>query len=406
VLLEKVERHVAPRLTELQDRTERQAPMLESLRQELLARVGDQQAQVEQSVVDLASRLDGLAEDMKRLSEGERSSEGGLDQRFAAIEQRLVTVESAEHAPGLDGETLLAAMDERIAPRLAEMRNELQVQLQTQLEERSSLPLEESVRESLSGQLRDQHEALRAEIEAQRNQVQAVEKLQDALKAELAAQDERLQAKLEEAHEGLMSRYEEERAQRVAGLEEQQTRLEAWDERGSSRLHALQERLEDMAQAGIDEGVQRVLEQRIAQMREVISAALQPGYPGWVSRAEETPREAKLIEHEGPSSMRALTAGEDSGLLKEIEAEINDLREKLSDSHLSRLITDAVGSARAETEADHDIEARVEKRLADNWNNRLRAEVTRFEGKVRALTVMAAVGGLALLAAFALALFR
>ena len=145
-VLEKVEQQVAPRLAELQARTERQEPLLESLRQELLVRAGDQHAQVEHRVGELAGRVDALSEDMKQLSDGTLSSEAGHDQRFEVLDKRLVAIESVEHTPGPDLETMLAAMDARIAPRLAEMRNELQ----TQLEDRSPIPLEESLRESLT----------------------------------------------------------------------------------------------------------------------------------------------------------------------------------------------------------------------------------------------------------------
>ena len=395
-VLETVEQHVAPRLAELQARTEHQEPLLERLRQELLARVGDPHAQVEQSVRELACRLDALSEDMKHLSDGTLSSGAGHDQRFEVLEKRLVAIESAEHTPGPDLETMLAAMDAHIAPRLTEM----QIELQSRIEGQPPTPLVEALRERLSGQLQEQHEALRSELEAQRAQIQAISMTRDALEAELAAQGGRLQAQIEEEREQLMTRYEQERTQLAAGLEEQQTRLEACDDGWTHRFQALEKRLEEMAQVGIDDGVQRVLEQRIAQMREVISAALQPGYPGRGAWAAEVPHEVTVIEHEAPE-VRAPAAGEGGGLLKAIEAQISDLREQLSETHLRRLIADTVGSARPATEADHDFEERMATRLADRWNDRLRAEVVQFEGKVKNLTAMIAVGGVALLAVIA-----
>lgn len=472
-----VEQRVASRLAEIQARTERQEPMLESLRQELLARAGDQHAQVEQGIGDLASRLDSLSEEMKRLSDSTLAAESGHDQRFALIEKRLAAIERAEPTPAPDAETLLAAMDTHIAPQLAEMRAEIQAQLderspmpqekeeldeaelvtrlqakideeheqfmarheqeraqlaagleelqtrlkasdddwarrfqalaerldamaqagidddgepllaamdariaprlaemrnefQTLLEERSSIPMEETERESLSGQLREQHEALCSELDAQGGQIQAMEEMQAAQEAELAAQVERLRAKIEEVNDGLMSRYEQERAPLAASLEAQQTRLEAWDDGWTHRFQAMEERLDEMARVDIDDGVQRVLEQRIAHMREVVAAALQPAYPGRKTWDEETQREMKPSEDEVPSLMRAQSADEGGGLPKEIEA-------------------------------------RMTQRLADNLNDRLRAEVVRFEGKVKTLTVMIVVGGVALLAAIAmLALLR
>ena len=223
--------------------------------------------------------------------------------------------------------------------------------------------------------------------------------MREALEAELAAGGERLQAQIEAERERLMTRYEQERTQLAAGLEEQQARLAASDDGWTHRFQALEQKLDEMAQAGIDESVQRVLEQRIAQMREVIGAALQPGYPGRGAWAAEAPRDLTVIEHEAPL-VRAPEADEDGGLLKAIEAKISDLRERLSETQVRRLIAD-LGSTRPATEADPDIEERMATRLADRWNDRLRAEVAQIEGKVKTLTAVIAVGGVALLAVIA-----
>jgi hypothetical protein len=99
--------------------------------------------------------------------------------------------------------------------------------------------------------------------------------------------------------------------------------------------------------------------------------------------------------------VRAPATDEGGGLLRVIEAEISDLREQLSESQLRRLIADAVGSARPAAGADSDIEEPVALRLADGWNDRLRAEVAKFENKLKTLTVIIAVGGMALVAAIA-----
>jgi two-component system cell cycle response regulator len=338
-LLERMEAHVAPRLAEVEARIGRQEPMLDDLRQELLTKVDDRHAQVEQSVRDMVGRFERLSEDMSRLSDGALASETGHDQRYAAIEQRLTAIESAEHTPGPDLETVLAAVDARIEPRLVELGKEVQAMSEVQ----SSEPLEDVLRERLLAELQEQHATLRSELHA-----------------ELAAQGEGLQARIEEELEQLTTRYEQERTQLAAGLEEQQTRLGGFDEAWPRRLEALEARFEEMAPVDVDDHVQRALEQRIAQMREIIGAALQPSYPPRGPRAAEAEGEVTTIEHE-------------------------------------------TESARAPaTEADQDIEARVAARLADAWNDRLRAEAVKFEGKLRTLTVMVAVGGAALLAAIAM----
>jgi CheY-like chemotaxis protein len=513
-VLEKIEQQVASRLAEIQARAERQEPMLEGLRQELLTKVGDQHAQAEQGVGELASRLDSLSEDMKRLSDGTRSSEAGHDQRLAAIEQRLATIESTEPTPGLDAETMLAAMDAHIEPRLAEMRNELQAQF----EARSSMPLEEAVREGLSDQLREQHEALRSELDAQRTQAQAMEKLQDALKVDLVAQGERLQATMEEGREQFMTRYELEQARLAAGLEEQRTRLEVCDDGWTQRLQALAARLDEMVQAGIGDGAQQVqdaetmladvdahIAPRLAEMRNELLAqfearssipleeAMRESLSGQLREQDEALRsefgaqlgqvqameqqqdalkaelvamgerlEAKMAEEreqlmarqeqermqlaaglEGQQTrleacddgwtqrLQALEvkldemaqAGIDAGVQRVLEQRIAQMREVISaalqpvypdrergaDEAPSLMCAPSAeeGSARPATEAEHDIEERVAQRLAERWNDRLRAEVVQLEGKVKVLSVMIAVGGAALLAAIAtLALLR
>ncbi len=328
--LEKLEQHVAPRLAEIKETIGRHEPMLDGLRQELLARVDDQNVQAEQSVRDLIGRVERLSEDMKLLSGGTLASETKHDQRYSAIEQRLVAIESAEHTSGPDLETMLEAINERIAPQLAELRNELQDQ--------PSVPLEEDLRERLAGQLQEQHETLRSELDAQRTQLQAMEHMRGALEAEMAALGERLQARIEDGREQLTTGYEQERVQLAAALAEQQTRLGVCDDDWTRRFEALEARLEEMARVGIDDRVQGVLEQRIAQMREVIGAALQPSYPG-----------------------RAASAAE----------------------------------------VEHDYDAQQATPVADKGNDGLRAGVVKLEGRLKTLTVMVAIGGAVLLAAIA-----
>jgi CheY-like chemotaxis protein len=379
---ENIEQRLAAGLAELQAElrtgSERQEPLREGLRQELLTRVDDHSAQVEQRVGGLDNRLDRLAADVSRVADDAQSAQARLERRFEEMEKRLGAIAGGEATPVPDAEAMLAAMDERITPRLEEMRNAFGAEL----DRRMSMPLEDAVRESLLAPLREQVEALRAELDGRRAQVEAVEQSQNALQASLAAEGEALGARIEEERDGLLARYEQEQAQLATSLEAQQHRLDAWDE-GWDRLRALEQRLDAIAQLDIDAAAQRVLEQRIGQMREVIGAVLQPAYPG-----------------------RAPWNEEGGGQFKEIEAEIGDLRERLSESRLRQLVADTMGGIQPPTEAEQHIEQRPAQRPADRADDRLQAEVDRLKGKVKTLTTLIAIGWLVLLAAIGILVLR
>jgi hypothetical protein len=85
----------------------------------LLARLGDQSAQVEQRIGGLGSRLDGLSADVGQLFGDAQSAKAALEQRFSAMDHRLGAIEGAEASPVLDEEALLAAVDDHISTRLA-----------------------------------------------------------------------------------------------------------------------------------------------------------------------------------------------------------------------------------------------------------------------------------------------
>jgi CheY-like chemotaxis protein len=313
---------------------ERISPRLEDLRQELLAGVEGRGAQAEQRVGELGGRLDSLAKDVGQLVEDAQSGQTALQQRIEALENRLEAAEATGAAPGLDAETVLAAMDERISPRLEEMRNAFGARL----EERMSMPLEDAVRERLLTPLREQLEALRAELEGQRAQVGTVQNTQNALRDELAAQGEALRAQMEEAREGLLAQYEQAQAQWSAGLEAQQSQ-QAYRDENLGRLQALEQRLDAIPEPDVDAAAQRVLEQRIAQMREVIGAALQPAYP------------------------------------------------------------DTVGGMQPRAEVGHEIGERAAQPPAEGWNDGLKAELDQLKGKVKTLSIALIIGGVVLLAA-------
>lgn len=392
-----IDARVMPRLDEFQAVLRRQESQIETLREESRAGIAELRTQSEQALERLVARADSLSEELSQLSDATLSSDASHDQRFELMQQRLAALEAVEPpAPAPDLDTLVAAVDQRIGPRLAEV----QVQLQTQLEDQSPTPLVEALRERLSAQLQEQREELRAEIEAQRAQVQAMEKLRDTLEAELAGQREQLTARLDQERERLLERIDEERAQRSSGLDAQQARIETQNEDWAQRFDDLQQRVGQLADAGIDEGVSRILERRIAQMREAVSAVLQPEYPGGPSWPAAV-REGEVFEHAVPAVVPAPLAEEGPGaaLLRSIEAKIGALSGQLSEAQ--QRITDAVGAVRPAIDVGGEREERIAARIGETWNERLRAEVARLEGKVKTLTATLIVGGGALAAAIA-----
>lgn len=124
----------------------------------------------------------------------------------------------------------------------------------------------------------------------------------------------------------------------------------------------------------MDASAQRALEQRFAQMREVIGAVLQPSYPGLDA-----------------------AAGLGSASLKAMESEMGELRERVSETRLRQLVAETVGSVPAVTEPGATQAAALSQ-------ERMQTEVDQLKGKVKTLTILLAVGGVALLAAMGLML--
>lgn len=118
-VLANMDQRLASGLAEFQARTERQEAQWEGQRQALLARMGDQSAQIEQRIGGLGSRLDALSADVGQVLGNAQSVKAALEQRFSAMDQRLVAIEGAEASPALDEVALLAAVDAHISTRLA-----------------------------------------------------------------------------------------------------------------------------------------------------------------------------------------------------------------------------------------------------------------------------------------------
>lgn len=159
-VLANMDQQIASGLTEFQARTDRQELLSEGQRQELLTRLGDQSAQVEQRVGGLGSRLDGLSADVGQLLGDAQSAKAALEQRFSALDQRLRAIEAAEASPGLDEEALLAAVDDHISTRLAATMGS------TQLPTEAMHASEEQVEQPLAGTGNNQLQAEVGQLKA------------------------------------------------------------------------------------------------------------------------------------------------------------------------------------------------------------------------------------------------
>lgn len=316
---------------EARDAAARQEPMLESLRQDLSSRLDERLALAGQGMGDLAARLDGLSAQVGQIADDAQSAREGLDHRLSDLGLRLAALEDLQAVPGVDGEAILAAVEERFASRVATLESDFQARW----EEQEARPGDETLFEGAVAPLRERYEALRVEFDGQHDRLEAMEQALSTLQAELTAQGETLRVTVAEEGERLLASLGEGQSRVASELEAQQARLESWDD-GMHRLQALEQRLESMPAHDIDADVQRVLEQRIAQMREVIGAALQPAYPG-----------------------------RDAG-------------------------TDVGSAPLPET-------GREALPTAGPWHDHMQSDVDRLKGRVKTLTILLAVGGAALL---------
>ena len=148
------------RLQAMEAEMRKPLPDLDAMGQVFQAQLEDHRAQFEQRVGGLDSTLSTLSADVGRLSEEARTAQAELEQRIEVLAQQSAQAESTDATPGPDMDTLLAAMDERIAPRLTEMGEQL--------------------------------EAVRAELDGQGSQLEGVSLAQNTLQADLTALSESL----------------------------------------------------------------------------------------------------------------------------------------------------------------------------------------------------------------------
>jgi CheY-like chemotaxis protein len=183
--------------------------------------------------------------------------------------------------------------------------------------------------------------------------------------AELQVRVQSLAPRLESLGQG----FQDLQANSQARLDDHAARVEqragGWD----SRLDTLSE---DLGRVSRDvqslRSTQADMEQRIAQMRESINGA----------RRAAVPVREELGEAAG-------------GVLQSIQAELGELRERLSEARLRQLVAETLGSLHPTMAARQPVEEGEAPLPA--VGGELHAEVDRLQGKVKALTAMTAIGG-------------
>jgi len=141
---------------------------------------------------------------------------------------------------------------------------------------------------------------------------------------------------------------------------------------------AFEQRLEQSLAQRLDQR----LEQSIAQLREQLDAARQPVEPVPVPEAVDD------------ATRLALQA---------IQAELGELRERGSESRLRQLVEESLASLQLSIEAPPVVEKREAPQPA--VNGALQAELEQLKGKVKALSIAAAVSGALLLVVLGISLF-
>lgn len=164
--LETVDQRVAPSLAELRQGTERQEARMHALRQELLQRLDERYGQHDETLRELAGRIESLSEAMQRHMANMQTWEDTHSQRLGAIEDRLATLEATSPLPQLDQTSMLISLENTLSQRLADMLRERQG---------------------------NQAEAL----DRLRDQLHTLDHSQDALRSTLTAESARLDALME-----------------------------------------------------------------------------------------------------------------------------------------------------------------------------------------------------------------
>jgi len=144
-------------------------------------------------------------------------------------------------------------------------------------------------------------------------------------------------------------------------------------------------------QAGYEQRIEQRIDQSIAQLRETLSAAEQV--------AAAVP--------EGVSEGGVSVASAD---IQAMPAELDELRDRLSESRLQQLVAETVSNLQPAVDtqrvvAEAFVPPFVPPSVPTSASENLQAELVQLRNKVKTLTVATAVGGALLLAAIGIAVF-
>ena len=116
-------------------------------------------------------------------------------------------------------------------------------------------------------------------------------------------------------------------------------------------------------------------------------------------------REHPLALRQAQDTLDLPPSAQSEGLAAQLDQRFAQLRAEIdaalqsAAAELKPAMTGPVADILRAGAVDQDMEARLARRLADEWNGRWQAEVQRLQGRLKTLTVLAAAGGAALLTA-------
>jgi len=287
-------------------------------------------------------------------------------------------------APSIDMAEVHALLERLVGAAVAPLHDDFMAEIGQYLEVESGNQRKKLAEwgERLNQQAATMEELRRgaADAETLGNRLQALEQRLLPLEAEAA----RPQPDLHTLQSEIVQRF-------VARLAESDARVDAIaPELESLRrgIHDVQARLDqhaaqaEQSMRSTQAEYEQRIDQSIAQLRETLGAAQQ------VAAVPEVVVEA--------------VASEASADIQAMQAELDALRDRLSESRLQQLVAETIGNLQPAAEAQRVV---VEPAVPPVASENLQAELAQLRNKVKTLTLATAVGGALLLAAIGIAVF-
>lgn len=120
-----VEARLEPRLQEMGAQIDRQAALMEALRQALAGRLDALEARDDQAGPALAGRVDTLTGQVERLMAATTAQETALGERIAALDARLTALETTGAGPALSETDLRSAVEPVLDQRMAGLETQV-----------------------------------------------------------------------------------------------------------------------------------------------------------------------------------------------------------------------------------------------------------------------------------------